>query len=515
MLLEFPDMFGTQAAIDHSFTVLDQGIERAKQLQSNQPQWNQGKKQIHAYYSEIDGAVLPYGVTLPENYDPAKPTRLYVWLHGRQNNTTEAEFIYGFLRPRQPGQSAGGRSGTDPARLLRPHQWRRLALGRRNGRLRVHRRREEALQHRRQAHHPARLLAGWRRRLAHLAALSGSLRRRRNRRRHRLAHAPSGLVCCRTNSPRCASGRTSPSGRSTSTICRSPGMMARTIPANSNPRFAPARNWRRKASRPKAIRITCAPRARRACGWFPRTPATAPARWSASVSTLFLKEWGDKGQSSPDHIRFLTYTTRYNRDYWVSVDGLEKHYERAEVDAQRTSGGASYDIKTKNLTRLVLRETEHAREIKIDGQSLKVKSGSRDHARPQRLGVESGQERPGAGPAQDACPARPHRRRVPRSVPVGPPHRHALERRSESAGASHAGPFRPHVGQILPRPSFRQGRQGRDRSRLRQIPRRAVRRSRQQQMDREAERQTSREVDPGNGRDWRPKLIPPRKAFRP
>jgi len=89
----------------------------------------------------------------------------------------------------------------------------------------------------------------------------------------------------------------------------------------------------------------------------------------------FLKEWGDKGQSSPDHIRFLTYTTRYNRDYWVSLDGLEKHYERAEVDAQRTGGGASYEIKTKNLTRLVLRETEHAREIKIDGQNLKVKAG--------------------------------------------------------------------------------------------------------------------------------------------
>jgi len=81
MLLEFPDFFGTQAAIDHSFQVLDQGIERGKQLQSNQPQWNQGKKQILAYYSEIDGAVLPYGVTLPENYDPAKPARLYVWLH--------------------------------------------------------------------------------------------------------------------------------------------------------------------------------------------------------------------------------------------------------------------------------------------------------------------------------------------------------------------------------------------------------------------------------------------------
>jgi len=105
MLLEFPDMYGTQAAIDHSFQVLDQGIERAQQLQANQPQWNRGKKQILAYYSEIDGAVLPYGITLPENYDPAKPVRLYAWLHGRQNNTTEAEFIYSFLQPHPPGNA--------------------------------------------------------------------------------------------------------------------------------------------------------------------------------------------------------------------------------------------------------------------------------------------------------------------------------------------------------------------------------------------------------------------------
>src|SRR6202030_2890055 len=90
----------------------------------------------------------------------------------------------------------------------------------------------------------------------------------------------------------------------------------------------------------------------------------------------FLKEWGDKGQTSPDHIRFLTYTTRYNHDYWVSLEGLEKHYERAEIDAGRGDSGTKYDIKTKNLTRLALHETEHAKEIKIDGQDLKVKSGA-------------------------------------------------------------------------------------------------------------------------------------------
>src|SRR5881394_1392632 len=103
MLLEYPDMFANQSAIEHAFTTLDQGIERGQQLQTNQPQWNHGRKQIHAYTSEIDGAVLPYGVTLPENYDPTKPTRLYVWLHGRSNTMVETKFIYGHLNRKGAG----------------------------------------------------------------------------------------------------------------------------------------------------------------------------------------------------------------------------------------------------------------------------------------------------------------------------------------------------------------------------------------------------------------------------
>ena len=89
----------------------------------------------------------------------------------------------------------------------------------------------------------------------------------------------------------------------------------------------------------------------------------------------FLKKWTDRGLQSPDHIRFLTYTTRYNKSFWVTLDGLEKHYERAEVDALRQSGGTSYQIKTANVSRLVLRETERASEVQIDGQNLRVKPG--------------------------------------------------------------------------------------------------------------------------------------------
>ena len=89
----------------------------------------------------------------------------------------------------------------------------------------------------------------------------------------------------------------------------------------------------------------------------------------------FLKEWTDRGRRSPEHVRFLTYTTRYNKSFWVTVDGLTKHYERAEVDARRLSGGTSYQITTTNVSRLLLRETDKATEVQIDGQTLRVKHG--------------------------------------------------------------------------------------------------------------------------------------------
>jgi hypothetical protein len=87
----------------------------------------------------------------------------------------------------------------------------------------------------------------------------------------------------------------------------------------------------------------------------------------------FLYDRIKLGRQAPDRIRFATYTTRYNRDYWVTLDGLEKHYDRAEIDAKRSDNRSQYDITTKNLARLVLRDTDHATAIDIDGQKLRVK----------------------------------------------------------------------------------------------------------------------------------------------
>jgi hypothetical protein len=87
----------------------------------------------------------------------------------------------------------------------------------------------------------------------------------------------------------------------------------------------------------------------------------------------FIKEHMERGRTSPDHIRFLTYTTRYNKSHWATLDALDAHYERAEIDARRTDGDKRYEITTKNLARLTLRETSNADRITIDGKRLNVK----------------------------------------------------------------------------------------------------------------------------------------------
>ena len=71
-------------------------------------------------------------------------------------------------------------------------------------------------------------------------------------------------------------------------------------------------------------------------------------------------------------MRFLTYTTRYNRSFWITLDGLEKHYERAEVDATRSVDKKEFRFKTKGLTRLLVRDVAAGGSINIDGEPVNV-----------------------------------------------------------------------------------------------------------------------------------------------
>jgi dienelactone hydrolase len=54
----------------------------------------------------------------------------------------------------------------------------------------------------------------------------------------------------------------------------------------------------------------------------------------------------------PSQVRFTTWTLRYNKSFWVEIDGLEKHWERATVEA--ILGGEDVVVATKNVTALTL-----------------------------------------------------------------------------------------------------------------------------------------------------------------
>ncbi len=55
----------------------------------------------------------------------------------------------------------------------------------------------------------------------------------------------------------------------------------------------------------------------------------------------------------PKRVRFTTWTLRYNRMQWVTVDGLGQHWERARVDAEIT-GPSTVKAATQNVTALTL-----------------------------------------------------------------------------------------------------------------------------------------------------------------
>jgi hypothetical protein len=84
--------------------ILAEGRQRADQLKSGQHPWTTQKGLVvRGYRSKIDGSVQPYGMVIPESYSGA-PSRLDAWCHGRGETLSELAFID--QRRKQTGQIA-------------------------------------------------------------------------------------------------------------------------------------------------------------------------------------------------------------------------------------------------------------------------------------------------------------------------------------------------------------------------------------------------------------------------
>ena len=75
---------------------LKTGEGRIAQLEKGQHPWTAGKgRSLRGFISAVDGSPQPYYVFVPKNYDPAKPIRLDVFLHGSMPRSAigELDFI--------------------------------------------------------------------------------------------------------------------------------------------------------------------------------------------------------------------------------------------------------------------------------------------------------------------------------------------------------------------------------------------------------------------------------------
>jgi hypothetical protein len=88
-------------------------------------------------------------------------------------------------------------------------------------------------------------------------------------------------------------------------------------------------------------------------------------------SEAFLRKAIDEtAGKAPNHVRFVTYTMRYNNAHWVTIEGLEESYKRADVDAKRTDDMKQYTVTTKNVSRVKF--DAPAAAFTLDGQTVKA-----------------------------------------------------------------------------------------------------------------------------------------------
>lgn len=93
--LEFNEFFEEREFAD-ARRAIEQGLERAEQLKEGKAPWTTQIGLVpRAYVSKIDGSIQPYGLVVPQSYSPSGTHKyqLNIWLHGNHNKWSELVFL--------------------------------------------------------------------------------------------------------------------------------------------------------------------------------------------------------------------------------------------------------------------------------------------------------------------------------------------------------------------------------------------------------------------------------------
>jgi len=361
--------FFAKRYVADTLAALDRGLARAQQLAAGQPAWTTQKGQlVRAYRSRVDGSVQPYGLAIPDNYDGRTPLRLDVVLHGRGATLNEVSFLtaHDSPKPLPPEQdfirldvygrwnnayrwagetdvfealaSVCSRYRIDPRRIV----LRGFSMG-------------GAGAWHLGLHHPDRWAA--------VEAGAGFTDTKRYAKLEGLPpyqdaglHIYDAVDYARNacNVPTVGYG-----GEQDAQLQATLNIRERLVAEGFH--FTPdGLNWIGQDLR--ALFLV-----------GPKTGHKFHPE-SKERSEQFIRQALAERAESPDRVRFVTYTTRYDQCFWVTAAGLEKHYARAEVDALRSANHREVRVTTRNVSQLVLRNPVTTR-LSIDKTEIQLPPG--------------------------------------------------------------------------------------------------------------------------------------------
>ena len=348
------DTFYPPKEIAFAKHLLATGRERAAQLRAKKSPWLEARGLIvRGYRSKLDGSVQPYGLVVPADLDLSKPTPAMVWLLGRGEKRTELAFL---------AEREGGPPQLTPKGVVTLVPYGRFCNATKfAGEVDV----MEALAAVRAQYSidPLRIA------VAGFSMGGGSTW-------HLATHFP-GLWCAA--SPGAGFAETP-----IFTKANAPGKEVRPaweqllwrhyeatgISGNlfNVPTLAYAGEIDGQKEASDLMEAAMAKEGLKLERFIgPQTAHKYHDGTKTELTTRFEALIAKGRDTIPADIRFSTYTLRYPESSWVRIDGLEKHWERADVQATR-SAGSSINVATKNVTELYL--TSGDQRVVIDGQEL-------------------------------------------------------------------------------------------------------------------------------------------------
>jgi dienelactone hydrolase len=349
--LRHPEEFYKQEYVGHTRKAVETGLARADSLAKGERPWTKAKgRVVRGYRSRVDASVQPYALVIPESYNPSKPTRLDVVLHGRNATLTEASFLATHMAGKAIPPEQDYIQLEVFGRTNNAYRW--------SGETDVF----EALSAVRSQYNidPRRVVlrgfsmggAGtWHIGLHHpceFAAIEAGAGFNETLNYAKIASLPAHVepLLKIYDAYRYA-------------------LNAFNVPTvgyggELDPQLQASRNIQNQLAaegeKPLGLRSLFLVGPKTEHKWHPE---------SLAQSEAFLRKSILENPYPRTEVRFVTYTLRYNRCDWVTIEGLERHYERAEVHAKRDAKGAV--VTTTNVSRLKL---DKATQVRIDGQKL-------------------------------------------------------------------------------------------------------------------------------------------------